>query len=636
MANNDIRSDENNIDIDKELRSIEELLHTMGAERDAEEFSDIVSSSTELPKSSGEMFGFISDEAQDILSSSPEKQAGGADSAADIDSIDRFSQAKSAECYPAEEMPRFFTESSEFEDDAPLDISEFYPPNTSDSADDAEQADTADSANDADRAEETQEDDIMIYDDNRSEKTADEYTSAEEEATRRFDAVDVVSEADAADDANNTADTAETAEETPAKAKKPNIFIRMLRNILPWKGDGKFEIGRKIVFLVALITLIVTVWNLVGYYVVEPIQMDSDSNDLRVQYKNTSTGYADYQLNPKFAELYSQNKDLVGWIQIKGTNVDYPVVRGRDNKQYERTTFYGKSMRSGSIFMDYLTSITFRKESRNMVIYGHNMRDNSRMFSQLINYRELDYYKKHPTLTFDTLYRDGQWKIFAVISTNAYPAQDNGQVFDYRRSIFADDEEFNAWVRESKIRSCITTGVDVLPTDTVLTLQTCCYEFTEGRFVIMARRVRDGEDAAVDVAQAAVNRNARYPQAWYDAKGQKNPFKNTPVQFNEPGIIVERTQAKATAANSKTAVKPNTVVKPTSAVKRTTAKPTQRVTISLAPRTRKATATRRPTATKPKTTARPTAAPEKTTTKPAPTESEETNQPQPTIDGGNE
>ena len=75
-------------------------------------------------------------------------------------------------------------------------------------------------------------------------------------------------------------------------------------------------------------------------------------------------------------------------------------------------------------------------------------------------------------------------------------------------------------------RSLYDTGVDVLPSDKILTLSTCSHEFEDARFVVVARLVRQGESEEVDVSRASVNSNPRYPQAYYDKKKQKNPYVN--------------------------------------------------------------------------------------------------------------
>ncbi|OJU09362.1 MAG: hypothetical protein BGN88_05185 [Clostridiales bacterium 43-6] len=113
--------------------------------------------------------------------------------------------------------------------------------------------------------------------------------------------------------------------------------------------------------------------------------------------------------------------------------------------------------------------------------------------------------------------------MFAVFLTNAKKEQDNGQVFNFRRNSFANDEDFMQWIEACKNRSIIQAPVGILPTDEMITLQTCDYDFEEARLIVMARKVRDGESKQVEIAGAKYNPKPLFPQAWYDKKGGKKP-----------------------------------------------------------------------------------------------------------------
>lgn len=347
-------------------------------------------------------------------------------------------------------------------------------------------------------------------------------------------------------------------EKSEKKEKKTNFFVRLIKALIPWKGDSAKEIIRKIVFIVAFVTLVAMLWQVAVYYIIDPMNYERDKNEIARLYNDETTDYSGSEINPKFMTLYNMNNDLVGWIRVNGTNIDYPVVKGDTNKEYERANFYHEYTRYGSIFMDSASSIEYGAESKNIVVYGHNMRDDSSMFSQLTHYRDLETYKKNPTFTFDTLYNDGTWKIFAVFTTNAHSAQDNGNYFEFRKSNFADANDFLSWIDECKLRSCINTTVDVNETDTILTLQSCVYEFTDARLVIMARRTRTGESKTVDVDGATYNENAKYPQAWYDAMGISNPYSSGTVKNDNNASALPVTNPNVT---KQTVKKPTTTNK---------------------------------------------------------------------------
>ena len=179
--------------------------------------------------------------------------------------------------------------------------------------------------------------------------------------------------------------------------------------------------------------------------------------------------------------------------------------------------------------MDYRNSIdTFNK---NTIIYGHNYLD-STMFSDLENYKDIEFYKTAPVIEFNTIYQNYKWKVFAVFLTTASPELDNGYVFNYIYPFMTDDN-FADFIAEVDKRSLYHTDVEVLPTDKILTLQTCTRDLDlssrkqeDARCIVMARLVRDGESETVDATKATVNENPKYPQLYYDKYKLENPYVN--------------------------------------------------------------------------------------------------------------
>lgn len=233
-------------------------------------------------------------------------------------------------------------------------------------------------------------------------------------------------------------------------------------------------------------------------------------------------------VQPKYRSLYNENNDFVGWITVPNTAINHPVVQGEDNSYYLRRDFYKQYLRRGTIFMDY------RNDPENLnvntILYGHNYLD-STMFSDLEKYKDIEFYKTAPVIAFNTIYGDYKWKVFAVFLTTASPELDNGYVFNYIYPFMTESstEEFIAEVAK---RSLYDTGVDVLPTDKILTLSTCTRDMDitrkqeDARCVVMARLVRAGESETVDTSKATVNPEPKYPQLWYDKFGLENPYRN--------------------------------------------------------------------------------------------------------------
>ncbi len=222
-----------------------------------------------------------------------------------------------------------------------------------------------------------------------------------------------------------------------------------------------------------------------------------------------------------YALYYSQNPQTIGYIKIPGTKVDYPVVQAENDKYYLNHDFYGKATSYGAVYASYKNS--FQPLDRNTLLYGHNMHDGSR-FAELINYKNLEFFKKHPTLQFDTLFEKKSWKIAAVFITNGSTASDNGYFFDFTFN-HCSDLCFEEYIAELEKRSLYETGVDILPTDTLLTLCTCTYEYPDARLIVVARQVRSGENPEVDVNLADYKTTEpKYPDSYY-SNPDNNPYK---------------------------------------------------------------------------------------------------------------
>lgn len=227
--------------------------------------------------------------------------------------------------------------------------------------------------------------------------------------------------------------------------------------------------------------------------------------------------------------LVSKYKDTVGYLKVPGTTIDEVVVQYTDNDYYLRKSPVGgknEYYHAGCYFADYRCAIDL---CQNTIIYGHNLADETTRFGQLEKYRNLDFYKKNPVIYFDTPNSVGKWKIVAVFMTNA-DAED-GVIFYYRDRTYQTQETFLKFIERCRRRSYIDCPVDVRENDRILTLSTCDYELnppgnyspSKGRFAIIARMVREGEDETVDVSQAKLNENPLLPEGWYKRFGGEMP-----------------------------------------------------------------------------------------------------------------
>lgn len=175
-----------------------------------------------------------------------------------------------------------------------------------------------------------------------------------------------------------------------------------------------------------------------------------------------------------FNVLQQINPDIVGWIYIEGTNINYPVVQGPDNSYYLYRLFDGTSNGAGSIFMDYRNTPDMTQ--RNTVLYGHHMQ-NGTMFHQITKYKDQTFYDDHPTGMLLT--PNGNYKILFVAG---YVTNMNTDAWKIE---FASDEEFTFWLEDAISQSTFTSNVIPSPQDRVITLSTCTYEYDDARYVLV-------------------------------------------------------------------------------------------------------------------------------------------------------
>ena len=173
-----------------------------------------------------------------------------------------------------------------------------------------------------------------------------------------------------------------------------------------------------------------------------------------------------------FPSLKEASPDAVGWLEIPGTQISYPLVQGADNVKYLTTAFDGTRSRYGSLFLDFRNSPDFTDQ--NTLIYGHNL-GNSAMFGRLLQYRHQDYYEKHPTFTIYTEQGELQYRIFSAYTADV--ASDT-----YRISF--SEESFAAFLQEAQALSQILTNVTPGPQDSIVTLSTCTNNSDQERFVV--------------------------------------------------------------------------------------------------------------------------------------------------------
>ena len=265
-----------------------------------------------------------------------------------------------------------------------------------------------------------------------------------------------------------------TQEYIPAKTGFVNQFI-------PLRGDSGKEVGRKIVviaaFCVFLAALGLLFYNMI-FLSIKNTQLNGEIQ--RIAHRTVSEEEEDHAPDVEegidWDELQSINPEIVVWIYINDTEIDYPVLwhKGDDmySQYYLNHNYRGDWDSYGTIFLDY--RCLSGTDSKNVVMHGHHMNDGS-MFGNLMNYAgmsgNLDFYEEAPVVEFDTPKANGKYKIISIYKTNTLSSQ--GEFFNYLRADFQNEKDFMDYVYNVRIRSLINCPVDVNEDDELITLSTC-------------------------------------------------------------------------------------------------------------------------------------------------------------------
>ena len=168
--------------------------------------------------------------------------------------------------------------------------------------------------------------------------------------------------------------------------------------------------------------------------------------------------------------------DVVGWIAIEGTQIDYPVVQGTDNIYYLNHLPDGERNAAGSIMLDAACYGVFGNEIN--ILHGHHMKNRS-MFGGLDFYREEAYYLEHPAIRLFTPDGDREAVIFAAFTVD-------GEAFGYPTA-FASDAAFEAFLKQAREKSAFQADVQVTRGDRLLVLSTCAYSYETERLLVVAK-----------------------------------------------------------------------------------------------------------------------------------------------------
>ena len=183
-------------------------------------------------------------------------------------------------------------------------------------------------------------------------------------------------------------------------------------------------------------------------------------------------------------ELKKETPDIIGWIEIEETNINYPVLQGEDDDYYLTHNYKKEKTKNGAIFLT--SKYNWNISNNNYIIYGHNKMSSDQMFSDLLKYADEEFYNNHPIIRFTTEEDDKEYNIISVFKARVYYKSEKN-VFRYYNFInYESEEEYNSFINEAKKVSLYNIEETPKFGQELLTLITCSYHTEDGRFVVIA------------------------------------------------------------------------------------------------------------------------------------------------------
>ena len=177
-----------------------------------------------------------------------------------------------------------------------------------------------------------------------------------------------------------------------------------------------------------------------------------------------------------FDALKKINPDVVSWITIPGTKIDYPILQGKDNSQYLHKDMERRDSAAGAIFLDHGDQADL--SSRHNIIYGHHMK-NGTMFKDIVKYKNQQYFDEHQAITIYTPNREIHLKALAAVVASPDAIR--------RKIDFQSQEEFTSYIEEmtkgAKASATVPKGTTVRR---LYSFVTCSYEFQNARTILYA------------------------------------------------------------------------------------------------------------------------------------------------------
>lgn len=220
----------------------------------------------------------------------------------------------------------------------------------------------------------------------------------------------------------------------------------------------------------------------------ESLYSNNNSNKEIVSKNNFSTDKETNEFKEQFLNVKDLNQDIIGWISIDDTDISYPLLQTVDNSYYLTHNYKNETSNYGSIFMHKNSVLT--NEFSNLIIYGHNMNDNSQMFSPLLKYENKDFYNNHKTIRITTEDKEYIYTIFSVFKSKVYETSDTTSFKYYSYVDLYSKDTFNEYITNCKKYQLYNTGVSAVYGNQIITLSTCEYSQDNGRLVIVGKKIK--------------------------------------------------------------------------------------------------------------------------------------------------
>lgn len=255
------------------------------------------------------------------------------------------------------------------------------------------------------------------------------------------------------------------------------------------KYDKAKHSKKKKKFLPILSTLfLIIIMAIFGYYLYEwNLSRENKAIYEKIYIEDKADGTDSKTENMKKLEkLNKENNDVIGWIQISDTTINYPLLQAKDNEYYLTHNYKKKNSKYGSIFLN--SKCNLLDNNSNLIIYGHNM-DDKQMFYPLMKYTDKKYYENHKTIQITTMEQENNYEIIAVFKSKVF-YEDEKDVFKYYYyTNFENENKYNEYIKNCKKEQLYDTGVSANYGKQLVTLVTCEYSQKNGRLVVIAKKV---------------------------------------------------------------------------------------------------------------------------------------------------